>query len=109
MSPEKQQIAIAELCGYSRQESDSAWFDSPNDEQIYIEDLPDCLNDLNAMAAAERHMEQFQPRLCHDYIQNLRSVIYPKLPSSVGIFRLVSATAAQRAEAFLRSIGKWQE
>jgi len=63
--------------------------------------LPDYLNDLNAMAKAESLIEHRM-----DYCQMLGKV-------TVGFEHLqwpcVFATAAQRAEALLRCIGKWQD
>ena len=64
-------------------------------------ELPDYLNDLNAMHEAERKLSAaFWDR----YAQWLR-----ELTSSNRRFLIAHATAAQRAEAFLRAIGKYEE
>lgn len=102
MSPDAQRIAIAEACGHSRQEPDSAWFDSPSDGQIYIEDLPDYLNDLNAMHEAELTLLKNDALFWHKYASYLDEN-YVNQPYTVG------ATAAQRAGALLRTIGKWED
>jgi len=100
MTPEKQRIAIVEECGYSRQEPDSSWFDSPNEGQIYVEDLPDYLNDLNAMHEAEKAFR---------FVQWVAYGIHLKTVCDRSITWPCHATAAQRAEAFLRTVGRWEE
>lgn len=80
MSPEKQQIAIARVCW---------WIKS------------DCLNDLNAMHEAEKVMTDRQKRT---YTANLwRMTHHGK------IFASIHATAAEKCEAFLRTLGLWEE
>lgn len=95
MSPEDQRIAIAEACGWKsrliegeRDPSQDSWT-SP----------PDYLNDLNAMHEAEKTL---------DYDQRSAFVVRLSVMMNNG-FEFCHATAAQRAEAFLRTIGKWQE
>jgi hypothetical protein len=69
--------------------------------------VPDYLNDLNAMHCAEEMLADDQ---WVEYRENIRTVV-------LGPVRYVSqwckadihSTAAQRAEAFLRTIGKWEE
>lgn len=69
--------------------------------------LPDYLNDLNAMQAAVESLsgieqDTFSGELCR--------VVYPSSPfQELATYEVVCATAAQRAEAFLRTIGKWEE
>lgn len=57
----------------------------------------DFCNDLNAMHKAEKVMNSEQ------------WVAYGKELSRLGVFPMVHATARQRAEAFLRTLGKWEE
>jgi hypothetical protein len=71
MSPEAQRIAIACF-------------------------MPDYLNDLNAMARAEKVLNEEQRG-------EYRHELIDMLGTNWGF-----ATAAQRAEAFLRTIGKWE-
>jgi hypothetical protein len=66
-------------------------------------ELPDYLNDLNAMHEAEKILTDPQHRR---YRQLLRGVVGDHL--CVTCRAHVSATAAQRAEAFLRTIEKWE-
>ena len=72
--------------------------------------LPNYCNDLNAMHEAEKFLEggynwnkytDILGKLCH-YKPNIHN-----LRSFANI--IVSASAKQRAEAFLKTIGKWEE
>ena len=71
----------------------------------YPDDCP--LSDLNAMHEAESTLDEAQ----HDsFQQHLLRIIAPKTHwSDMASTRIVSATAGQRAEAFLRTIGKWED
>jgi hypothetical protein len=100
MNTEAQRIAIAEACGYSRQESDSVWFDSPNDGQIYVEDLPDYLNDLNAMHEAESWLKNDDPHAFSCYLSDLFE--------SHGC-DAIHLASCQRAEDFLKTLNLWKE
>jgi hypothetical protein len=103
MTPEQQRIVIAEACGWENVAprivknvkhqgdditvgiwSDNGW-------------IPDYLNDLNAMHEAEKVLVSLQWVSYLKRLQTLcdESVTWP-----------IHATAAQRAEAFLRTIGK---
>jgi len=62
-----------------------------------IHQLPDYLNDLNAWQSIEREMKQAD----REAYQHLL-VEMCRCP-----FEAIHATAAQRAEAYLRTIGKW--
>ena len=102
MTAEAQQIAIAEACG---------WTPSPNGQYTrcpsglngpFIE-CPDYLNDLNAMHGAEMTLDELQRcQFCDKLFRVLVS------GDGVTEFDKIHATAAQRAEAFLRTIGKWE-
>lgn len=108
MSPDKQQITIAEACGWTHIAKDYPI--NPDDGDFYImwpsgivpgtqelrKTLPDYLNDLNAMHEAEKVLDEKQR---WDYQHNLSALSFP----------MVMATASQRAEAFLRTIGKWED
>jgi len=91
MKPEAQRIAIAEAC------STLQWsYALP--QKCVAASVPDYCNDLNAMHEAEKTLQHY-------------GVFVDKLAEIMGQPRqgimLVNATAAQRAEAFLRTIGKW--
>ena len=132
MSPEKQQIAIAEACGiplyqdrwlYSYNEgqttsrghiSREAAITDAKSHNVFREPtgyrkrttLPDYLSDLNAMNEAEKVLTVEQHS---EYQWRLRCIIAGKEIRGITDFELLHATAAQRAEAFLRTIGKWEE
>jgi hypothetical protein len=96
MKPEQQRIAIAEACGWRRRGRD-IWDNAPFPPQKLLEP-PDYLHDLNAMHEAEK-------------------VLFPKHEAKWAMiisevcghsWRIIyTATATQRAEAFLKTIGKW--
>jgi len=97
MKPEKQRIAIAEACGWKPDKRGFGWL-SPHG---YYAPEPDYLNDLNAMHEAEKTLNQ---NLAAEYARMLTSTAWQ---SEQPTFAPMTATAAQRAEAFLRTIGKW--
>lgn len=129
MSPEEQRIAIAEACGKSviafffrfqnsvghqldsphycsREEADkwrfleSGWSTVGSVEEVIShENTDDYLNDLNAMHEAEKFLPQ-DPFYQGYYLGCLKT-----LTNNQPYF----ATAKQRAEAFLRTIGKWKD
>jgi hypothetical protein len=91
MTPEQQRIAIAEACG---------WTDTQIIDGKYGQtDVPDYLNDLNACHEMEEVLTSEQVT---SYVYSLESM---NERWSTPAF----ATASQRAEAFLRTIGKWEE
>ena len=95
MKPERQRIAIAEACGWRTGYRDpEAWHP-----------LPDYLNDLNAMHEAEKVLSRGE-----GYHQKGGFGLYKTALAEVcDEQHPIDATAAQRAEAFLRTIGKWEE
>jgi uncharacterized protein len=108
MTPEQQRIAIAKACGYTEDERNTGkhgakekgwWIRS----RFCLGDncLPQYLHDLNAMHEAEKTLNQ---NLAADYARMVTSIAWQ---SEQPTFAPMTATAAQRAEAFLRTIGKW--
>jgi hypothetical protein len=65
--------------------------------------LPNVCNDLNAMHEAE---EKLEGDLQKGFVYELRWITESKF---WGDFKHCHATARQRAEAFLRTLGKWEE
>jgi hypothetical protein len=100
MTPEAQRIAIAQACGYKNVTIGVTegtirvvvGFKNHN----FDEEIPDYLNDLNAMAAAESIIIKAGAQTIRLYEDALQKFVA----------NIVFATAAQRAEAFLRTIGK---
>jgi hypothetical protein len=92
MKPEQQRIAIAETCG---------WKPAPRGRWKLNERVerfkPDYLNDLNAMHEAEKTLNRES-----GYHEIGGYGLY-----LVALEHNASATAAQRAEAFLRTLNLW--
>jgi hypothetical protein len=107
MKPEKQRIAIAESCGivgpfdnrwikeYEEEGGDSYGFTGFEKGELVF--IPDYLNDLNAMHEAEKTLD-------YDDLNDMEESV--SFHFGVTPFH---STAAQRAEAFLKTIGKWEE
>lgn len=133
MKPEQQRIAIAKACGWKQLEVDEEDFYWPGGKQtrtvlrwftpevqscplrlggLKTEQLPDYCNDLNAMHEAEDKLRvsplTYQPGGIGHYVCELSRLLNAP-PGSIGEWYLIHATAAQRAEAFLRTVGKWEE
>jgi hypothetical protein len=94
MNKEKQRIAIAEACGFKCSEY------SHELGQLVAEFTPDYLNDLNAMHQAEKVLTEDQAEKFRAWLLKLNGYNHD---------RVVSCTASQRAEAFLRTVGKWED
>ena len=104
MRYEQQQIAIAKACGRV-QRPDGLWF--PEGKDYGSAGIPNYLNDLNAMHEAEKVLDPKGKDCGYEYW--LRTVCHiPERESAKGRY-FYRATASQRAEAFLRTIGKWEE
>ena len=104
MKPEEQRIAIAKACGYPNPRM-GVFGKCYAGELPSLEEVPDYLNDLNAMHEAEKiflvgAVEEDWKR--YDAYRN-------RLNDMVGIEDAHVATAAQRAEAFLRTLDLWTE
>jgi len=99
MSPEAQRIAIAEACGWTivSRTPPLGVFSGLRNPPV---PLPDYLNDLNAMHAAEKVLTDEQYRI---YALRLGPLTTERQRA------YISATAAQRAEAFLRTLNIWDD
>jgi hypothetical protein len=113
MKPEQQRIKIAEACGWNRfcaHEVNSVtvqYGHPPQSKLIYETPLPDYLNDLNAMRTCE---ESLSINDLATYADQLDKVCVPVHVCSLTHWASVTmATAAQRAEAFLKTLGLWEE
>jgi hypothetical protein len=107
MTPEAQRIAIAEACGWTPWEKSTSgkFFTGPTGRIDHVVNLPDYLNDLNAMHEAEKTLTS----VLH-YVQTIGEVVSRVYGDNRDAIRLsITATAAQRAEAFLRAVGKWND
>lgn len=98
MKPELQRLAIAEACGWTLCRYDDItlpWFETKDGKR-----LGDPMKDLNAMHEAEKVLQHLG--FYHDLLADVMGV---KRHS----FSLITATAAQRAEAFLKCLGLWTD
>lgn len=106
MSPEAQHEAIAVACGYERR-PDGFWREKG---MIGSCGTPDYLNDLNAMHEAEQSLEPWQHEIFRDQLARLVAPHPNWERSAYHMLRpYVSATATQRAEAFLRCLNLWTD
>jgi hypothetical protein len=110
MKPEKQRIAIAKACGWvwrSRIPGAVKVWDNPPKFVFYDDDLPDYLNDMNAMYEAESRIVDWVA-----WRVNLSLVVgtgyCPDMDSSESVRAFAHATAPQRAESFLKTLGLWE-
>lgn len=108
MTEEAQRIAIAEWCAWKQSHHKfrvaevHGWISPLGEWEI---SPPDYLNDLNAIREAllQLSQDEFQ-----NYLHHLGQVCWAE--SLIQHTRNIhTATAAQRAEALLRTIGKWKE
>jgi hypothetical protein len=110
MTDDQINIAIAEACGWIECEYvDSLTLCKGKHENAFPQyptghsQLPDYCNDLNAIHEAERTLNL---SLAGGYARILTSIAWQ---SEQPVFAPMTATARQRAEALLRTIGKWEE
>jgi hypothetical protein len=112
MTPQQQRIAIAKVFGWknfnSASDEGAMQYGQPPNAPQFIGELPDYLGDLNACHEMEKVLtyeqaELFEDALC-DIAKSANDVLKNSLQSKSFIFH---ATARQRAEAFLRTLGLW--
>jgi hypothetical protein len=110
MTDEQINIAIAEACGWtdfsSAGHAGSIQYGRKPGSSLASWELPRYVNDLNAMREAEMTLSLGRDRKQWD-ISRAEFRSYLRLIS--GHFGSIHATARQRAEAFLRTLGKWEE
>lgn len=124
MTLDQQRIRIAKACGWKNITLDRVpWKhqyekflvgDNPNNT-VSRSLVPDYLNDLNACHEMEKTLAPTQDeRECctgkwTEYGSNLASVCgYDPHDRALFSWEVYHATAAQRCEAFLKTIGKWE-
>ncbi len=116
MKEEAQRIAIAEACGWKR-------FNAEDRKEWYYKDLKglywqhptiksiehtadglyDYLNDLNAMHEAEKVLTDEQR------VEYVSRQLWGIVPDKHRFAHYFFATAAQRAEAFLKTLNLWKD
>jgi hypothetical protein len=104
MKPEKQRIAIAEACGWTDVKGTKGVHPKARFKGCgYADDwiaLPDYLSDLNAIHEAEKVFLKMETLCFWETYSN-------RLTTSLGCTDIFHATAAQRARAFLETLGLW--
>jgi hypothetical protein len=101
MKPEAQRIAIAKACGWTKFTPETVQYTARRSDGKWGP-IPDYLNDLNAM---------------HEAIETLRGKDGPQwfdfqrtLMIECGSWmNCIQASAAQRAEVFLKTLNLWQD
>jgi len=118
MNKNKQKIAIAEACGWKYLPKDSygiQWVTPPKgtppkkhvpSAPFAPSDVPDYLNDLNAMHEVEKVLSLDDKLNFVMYLGGLCQNTDPRVGSWPNV---AFATASQRAEAFLKTINKWED
>ena len=112
MKPEKQRVAIVEACGWK---PETYWAQPIEPGDIPVTTIPPNYPfDLNAMREVSDTLNDDQQ---WQFIQHLNNITRNTdhndpddwfVRSTDWTWRMVNASAAQRAEAFLRTIGKWE-
>lgn len=118
MTPEQQNIAVAEACGWRKGPVTGRWIHSSNEGMKHYSsawvnacNLPSCHSDLNACAEFERMLSLHEG---DKYALEVYRVVTEARARSKTEFRAaglltISATAPQRCEAFLRTLNLWKE
>jgi len=117
MMPEQQRIAIAEACGEISPRFTKYGTCIASSAVTYCgkewgtHGVPDYLNDLNAMHEAVRALSKPDIATYEVFLAELVKAdgVFLRRCFTGEIAKISEATAAQRAEAFLRTIGKWVE
>ena len=113
MTPEHQRVAIAEACGWTEIEPctccngvSRAYEPTPGAHKKH---LPNYLNNLNDMREAENVLfpVEVDDLYGSDLVKEYGDILQHLCCGNPG--GIMRATASQRAEAFLRTIGKWEE
>jgi hypothetical protein len=121
MSDEQINIAIAEACGWKEIQSSHApvefgrrphgWKRTEHGNRTLETQIPDYCNDLNAMHEAGETLDNdfyFAVNLYHLIIPQGDQYDDHTITWSIAN-KLIRATARQRAEAFLKTLGKWED
>lgn len=117
MTDQQINIAIAQACGWSMREISKGsplFWHTPDGKPVAEYELPDYVNDLNAMYQCE---ETLLPAEIDEYAKHLYMIVerfwtcdrWVKFSRYSINHALAHATARQRAEAFLRVRGLWKD
>jgi hypothetical protein len=111
MSEEQINTTIAEACGWKKPDHPNAmalkqgwvssdrWWVNPHGELKFAHDIPNYCTDLNAMHEAEEVLNE-------DQVARYVTILCLEVQLTPQLYH---ATARQRAEAFLCTLGKWDQ
>ena len=106
LTDREKRIKVAECAGWKRTHfrTDAFWF-MEHVSTVHVTDLPDYLNDLNAMHEAEKVLEPAQWRgfVCNIIDILLIDIALDRFELN-DHFTFIHATAAQRAKAFVLTL-----
>ena len=109
MTQEQKRILIAEACGYEERGGGPEgiyYTHDDRDGEFLVDNLPDYFNDLNAMHEAEKMiLKNADTGYVYDCELNIEVGAFED--GVVNYMKLWHATAAQRAEAFGRTLELW--
>ena len=103
MSPQKQRIAIATACGWEPRPEGHFNCDAPD------RTMPDYLSDLNAMREARAILTPDQQIQFSFFVGKSVTRMLRVNQAEWMDFCLIDANAQCQAEAFLRTLGLWEE
>lgn len=106
MTPQQMREAVAEFVGF-----ENIQVSSEHEGMIGLingkwEEIPHYCNSLDAIAQAEAKLTQLQAREMNG---DLNDIVFRDATEGQRYTFIWRATAAQRCEALLRTIGKWTE
>jgi len=114
MSPEAQRIAIAEACGWIDIQMHAFTGDCQVPAglircglHVWRKEIPDYAHDLEAMREAEKGYLLGKDRPYYKHLRRVTRTAFRKDEFARNM-DCIFATAAQRCEAFLKTIGKWE-
>ena len=110
MTPQAQRSSIAEACGWYKHDcgDDLCWKNKHTQKTgAWFDVLPDYLSDLNAMHSAEWAITDEQHAAFRMHLRDLCKE--NNIHTTATKRRYASSTAAQRAEAFLRTLNLWDD
>lgn len=108
MSPEAQGVAIAKVCGWT--ESKHGWWSHPTLPCNGGAEPcpPDYLNDLNACHEIEKVLTPPQSERYAELLLDVLEIPSPFIGTARCAYLTNHATAAQRCEAFLKTLNLWK-
>jgi hypothetical protein len=104
MTDEQINAAIAQACGWTNVTAAHRSGKAPGADYVGYEFYPNYCTDLNAMHEAEKVLNSSEEKM---YFANLKEIVGDLIWYRT-IGKVYRATARQRAEAFLRTLGKWE-